>query len=134
MLLLVPGWVMRLGAVAAAATEDPGRSRTGWVVSKTAPPRNYFVFTIRFAYDMRIENPHVWLGVCVYTPAGYPYAVRMSDTQDAEASAGRTLADMRWRGAGVDRAIETLERRAEQLTTERLERLRALVDEPKAGA
>jgi hypothetical protein len=55
----------------------------------------------------------------------------MADTEDVEPSVGRQLADMRWRGAGVDRAIETLERRAEQLTTERLERLRALVDEPK---
>lgn len=58
----------------------------------------------------------------------------MSDTQQADTSTGRTLADMRWRGQGLDRAISTLEARADQLTEERRERLRALVDESKEAS
>jgi hypothetical protein len=57
----------------------------------------------------------------------------MTDT-DREASVGRTLADARWRGRGVDNAIRIIEDHPEHLTQERIERLRALVDEPKAGA
>ena len=55
----------------------------------------------------------------------------MTDTQD-EASAGRVLADARWRGRGVDNAIRTIEDHPEHLTQERIERLKALVD-PEAG-
>jgi hypothetical protein len=58
--------------------------------------------------------------------------VRMADT-DVARELAKQLADIRWRGRGVDRAIETLESRPEQLTTERLERLRALVDESEVS-
>ena len=69
----------------------------------------------------------------MYTLAGYGYALRMTDTQD-EASAGRTLADARWRGRGVDNAIRTIEDHPEHLTAERVARLKMLVNESEVDA
>lgn len=55
----------------------------------------------------------------------YRYGVRMADAQNP----ARDLANLRWRGQGVDRAIEQIEQSADQLTEQRLARLKALIDD-----
>jgi hypothetical protein len=40
----------------------------------------------------------------------------MADTHTQASEAGRALANLRWRGRGIDQAVETLIRRADELT------------------
>jgi hypothetical protein len=44
------------------------------------------------------------------------------------------LANLRWRGKGIDTAITAIEQSQDMLTEERRERLRMLIDEPKAAS
>ena len=44
------------------------------------------------------------------------------------------LAKLRWRSTVVDRAVETVAARSDELDPEQLERLRAVVDESRTGA
>ena len=60
----------------------------------------------------------------------YRYGVRMSDVQNP----ARELARRRWGSTVVDRAVETVAARSDELDPEQLERLRAVVDESRAGA
>jgi hypothetical protein len=52
--------------------------------------------------------------------------VRMADTQASEAA--RSLANARWRGQVVSRAIATLEARSTELSDAQLADLRAIAD------
>ena len=52
--------------------------------------------------------------------------VRMTDTQASEA--GRALADARWRGQVISRAIATLRSRSNELDAEQLAELDAIAN------
>ena len=55
----------------------------------------------------------------------------MSDSHDGTASeAARALANARWRGQVIGRAIETLAQRSSELSAEQLADLRAIADGP----
>ena len=57
--------------------------------------------------------------------------VRMADAQDDTASeAARSLANSRWRGQVIGRAIETLRSRSNELDAGQLADLRAIADGP----
>jgi hypothetical protein len=51
----------------------------------------------------------------------------MADAHDAS-EAGRSLANTRWRGAVITRAIETLRSRSTELDAQQLQDLRAIAD------
>jgi hypothetical protein len=55
----------------------------------------------------------------------------MSDAQASEAA--RALANARWRGAVISRAIDTLKSRSNELSAEQLADLRAIADEQEDG-
>ena len=55
----------------------------------------------------------------------------MSDTQASEA--GRDLANARWRGQVISRAIDTLRSRSTELSAEQLADLRAIADTQEAS-
>ena len=52
----------------------------------------------------------------------------MSDAQNP----ARELAKLRWRSTVVDRAVETVAERSDELEAEQLERMRAVVDAKEA--
>jgi hypothetical protein len=58
---------------------------------------------------------------------GARYPLRMADAPNPASA----LAKMRWRSTVVDRAVETLAQRSDELTEAQRLRLRALADAPK---
>jgi hypothetical protein len=54
----------------------------------------------------------------------------MSDAQASEAA--RSLANARWRGQVISRAIDTLRSRSNELSADQLADLRAIADEQEA--
>jgi hypothetical protein len=58
----------------------------------------------------------------------------MADSAPSDASeAARSLANTRWRGQVIDRAIETLRSRSNELDAQQLADLRAIADGPPGG-
>ena len=56
----------------------------------------------------------------------------MPDAQDAS-EAARSLANARWRGQVVNRALDTLAERRAELSPDQAHRLRAIADGPGGG-
>jgi hypothetical protein len=52
---------------------------------------------------------------------------------DAPKNPGRELAKLRWRGRVVDRAVETVAERSDELDAAQPERMRAVVDAREAS-
>ena len=57
----------------------------------------------------------------------------MADAQQDASEAARALANARWRGQVIGRAIETLAQRSSELSPEQLDDLRAIADGPDGG-
>jgi hypothetical protein len=57
----------------------------------------------------------------------------MTDAQQDASEAARSLANSRWRGQVIDRAIAELARRSGELSPEQLADLRAIADSPGDG-
>jgi hypothetical protein len=57
----------------------------------------------------------------------------MSTAEDSASEAGRSLANARWRGQVVSRAIATLAERSGELSPGQLADLRAIADGPPGG-